>query len=55
MAGSIDYAAAGHGIVGIMRVYANILATHSIRVNSVRPREGGQISMTVGTIIGWRR
>ncbi|MDY6997883.1 MAG: mycofactocin-coupled SDR family oxidoreductase [Actinomycetota bacterium] len=37
MAGSVGYAAAKHGIVGIMRVYANFLAQYSIRVNSVHP------------------
>jgi SDR family mycofactocin-dependent oxidoreductase len=37
MAGSIGYTAAKHGIVGLMRNYANILAPHSIRVNSVHP------------------
>ncbi|WP_283607281.1 mycofactocin-coupled SDR family oxidoreductase [Mycolicibacterium poriferae] len=35
--GSVGYAAAKHGIVGIMRVYANFLAQYSIRVNSVHP------------------
>ena len=35
--GSIGYAAAKHGIVGLMRVYANLLAPHSIRVNSIHP------------------
>ncbi|WP_099022721.1 mycofactocin-coupled SDR family oxidoreductase [Mycolicibacterium palauense] len=37
MAGSIGYAAAKHGIVGLMRVYANLLAQYNIRVNSVHP------------------
>lgn len=37
MAGSLGYAAAKHAIVGLMRVYANLLAPHSIRVNSVHP------------------
>ena len=37
MAGSLGYAAAKHGIVGLMRVYANLLAPYSIRVNSVHP------------------
>jgi NAD(P)-dependent dehydrogenase (short-subunit alcohol dehydrogenase family) len=37
VAGSVGYAAAKHGIVGLMRVYANVLAPHSIRVNSVHP------------------
>jgi SDR family mycofactocin-dependent oxidoreductase len=36
-AGSIGYAAAKHGLVGLMRVYANHLAPYSIRVNSVHP------------------
>jgi SDR family mycofactocin-dependent oxidoreductase len=36
-AGSIGYAAAKHGLVGLMRVYANLLARHSIRVNSIHP------------------
>jgi SDR family mycofactocin-dependent oxidoreductase len=36
-AGSIGYAAAKHGVVGLMRVYANLLARHSIRVNSIHP------------------
>ena len=36
-AGSIGYAAAKHGVVGLMRVYANLLAKHSIRVNSIHP------------------
>ena len=35
--GSVGYAAAKHGIVGLMRVYANLLAPHSIRVNSMHP------------------
>lgn len=35
--GSVGYAAAKHGMVGIMRVYANFLAQYSIRVNSVHP------------------
>jgi SDR family mycofactocin-dependent oxidoreductase len=36
-AGSIGYTAAKHGVVGLMRVYANLLARHSIRVNSIHP------------------
>lgn len=35
--GAMGYTAAKHGIVGLMRQYANILAEHSIRVNSVHP------------------
>jgi SDR family mycofactocin-dependent oxidoreductase len=36
-AGSIGYTAAKHGLVGLMRLYANLLARHSIRVNSIHP------------------
>jgi SDR family mycofactocin-dependent oxidoreductase len=36
-AGSVGYAAAKHGVVGLMRVYANLLARESIRVNSIHP------------------
>lgn len=35
--GSIGYTAAKHGVVGLMRIYANLLAQHSIRVNTVHP------------------
>lgn len=35
--GAIGYTASKHGLVGLMRVYANLLAQHSIRVNSVHP------------------
>jgi SDR family mycofactocin-dependent oxidoreductase len=35
--GGIGYAAAKHGVVGLMRVYATTLAPHNIRVNSVHP------------------
>ena len=35
--GSLGYTAAKHGMVGLMREYANVLARHSIRVNSVHP------------------
>ena len=33
----MGYAAAKHGVVGLMRSYANNLAPHSIRVNTVHP------------------
>nr|WP_156763106.1 mycofactocin-coupled SDR family oxidoreductase [Mycobacterium sp. E787] len=36
-AGSVGYAAAKHGVVGLMRVYANLLAPQNIRVNSIHP------------------
>jgi SDR family mycofactocin-dependent oxidoreductase len=35
--GGLGYTAAKHGVVGLMRSYANILAPHSIRVNSIHP------------------
>lgn len=35
--GSLAYVASKHGLVGLMRSYANNLAAHSIRVNSVHP------------------
>ncbi|WP_320783524.1 mycofactocin-coupled SDR family oxidoreductase [Streptomyces sp. CRN 30] len=35
--GGLGYAASKHGLVGLMRTYANNLAPHSIRVNSVHP------------------
>jgi SDR family mycofactocin-dependent oxidoreductase len=35
--GGLGYTAAKHGVVGLMRSYANILAPHNIRVNSVHP------------------
>lgn len=35
--GMLGYTAAKHGMVGLMRSYANILAKHNIRVNTVHP------------------
>ena len=35
--GGLGYSAAKHGVVGLMRNYANNLAAHSIRVNVVLP------------------
>ena len=37
IAGALGYVAAKHGIVGLMRTYANFLAPHRIRVNSLHP------------------
>ena len=37
IAGSLGYTVAKHGVVGLMRAYANFLANYSIRVNSVHP------------------
>jgi len=35
--GALAYVASKHGLVGLMRSYANNLAAHSIRVNTVNP------------------
>ncbi len=35
--GSMGYAAAKHGVVGLMRGWATVLAKHSIRVNTLHP------------------
>jgi NAD(P)-dependent dehydrogenase (short-subunit alcohol dehydrogenase family) len=35
--GGLGYTASKHGVVGLMRSYANILGPHRIRVNSVHP------------------
>ncbi|HVV76712.1 MAG TPA: mycofactocin-coupled SDR family oxidoreductase [Mycobacteriales bacterium] len=37
MPGFLAYTAAKHGVVGLMRVWANALARYNIRVNSVAP------------------
>ncbi len=36
-AGFLGYTAAKHGVIGLMRSWANYLAPHMIRVNSVAP------------------
>jgi NAD(P)-dependent dehydrogenase (short-subunit alcohol dehydrogenase family) len=35
--GALAYTASKHGVVGLMRAYANFLAPHRIRVNTVHP------------------
>lgn len=52
--GMLGYTAAKHGVVGLMRSWANFLAKHHIRVNSVAPTtvktpmaNDGDISMIV--------
>lgn len=35
--GLLGYTAAKHGVIGLMRSWANLLAKHNIRVNSVAP------------------
>lgn len=37
VAGSLGYTVAKHGVVGLMRAYANFLGQFNIRVNSVHP------------------
>jgi SDR family mycofactocin-dependent oxidoreductase len=48
--GGLGYTASKHGVVGLMRSYANILAPHSIRVNSVHPT-GVNTPMVVNDIM----
>jgi len=36
-AGGMAYTAAKHGVVGLMRAWANLLGPHNIRVNTVHP------------------
>ncbi|HEY4409665.1 MAG TPA: mycofactocin-coupled SDR family oxidoreductase [Acidimicrobiia bacterium] len=35
--GGLGYFAAKHGVIGLMRCYANLLGPHSVRVNTVHP------------------
>jgi SDR family mycofactocin-dependent oxidoreductase len=35
--GGLGYTASKHGVVGLMRSYANVLAPHNVRVNTVHP------------------
>ncbi|MGE0136911.1 MAG: mycofactocin-coupled SDR family oxidoreductase [Ilumatobacteraceae bacterium] len=46
--GTFGYAAAKHGVVGLMRSYARALGPHNIRVNSVHPT-GVNTTMVVNT------
>lgn len=54
VAGMLGYTAAKHGVVGLMRSWANFLAPHNIRVNSVAPTtvrtpmaNNGDVSMII--------
>lgn len=47
-AGHLAYGAAKHGVVGLMRKYANLLAPYSIRVNSVHP-----CGVDTPMLVGW--
>jgi len=48
--GGLGYTASKHGLVGLMRSYANNLAPHSIRVNTVHPT-GVNTPMVVNDIM----
>lgn len=48
--GGLGYTASKHGVVGLMRSYANILAPHNIRVNSVHPT-GVRTPMVVNEVM----
>lgn len=48
--GGLAYTASKHGVVGLMRAYANYLAPHSIRVNSVHPT-GANTPMVVNEVM----
>jgi SDR family mycofactocin-dependent oxidoreductase len=54
VAGMLAYTAAKHGVIGLMRSWANFLAPHYIRVNSVAPTtvatpmaNNGDVSMII--------
>lgn len=50
--GAMDgYVAAKHGVVGLMRSYANWLAPHNIRVNTIHPT-GVETPMIMNEVIG---
>ena len=48
--GGLGYTAAKHGVVGLMRSYANYLAPHNIRVNTVHPT-GVRTPMVVNDVM----
>lgn len=48
--GGLGYTASKHGVVGLMRSYANTLAPHRIRVNSVHPT-GVRTPMVVNEVM----
>jgi NAD(P)-dependent dehydrogenase (short-subunit alcohol dehydrogenase family) len=48
--GGLGYTAAKHGVVGLMRSYANNLAPHRIRVNSVHPT-GVRTPMVINAVM----
>ena len=50
-AGVAGYAAAKHGVVGLMRSFANSLSPHNIRVNTVHPT-GVATPMVMNDVLG---
>jgi SDR family mycofactocin-dependent oxidoreductase len=50
-AGALGYAAAKHGVVGLMRSFANWLSPHGIRVNTVHPT-GVATPMVENDVVG---
>lgn len=51
--GLIGYAAAKHGVVGVMRCYANALAPHNIRVNTIHPTGVNTAMVQRAGLIPW--
>ena len=49
--GALGYAAAKHGVVGLMRSFANWLSPHNIRVNTVHPT-GVATPMVENDVVG---
>lgn len=49
--GALAYVAAKHGIVGLMRSYANLLAPHRIRVNTILPTGIGTVMVMSQALI----
>ncbi|MCW2527499.1 MAG: Short-chain dehydrogenase/reductase [Pseudonocardiales bacterium] len=50
-AGALGYASAKHGVVGLMRSFANWLSPHNIRVNTVHPT-GVRTPMVMNDVLG---
>jgi SDR family mycofactocin-dependent oxidoreductase len=52
--GGLDgYGAAKHGVVGLMRGYANVLARHSIRVNTIHPNAVATPMIMNDPVMSW--
>jgi len=48
-----DYTASKHGVVGLMRTFANELAPHNIRVNSIHPTGVRTDMVTNPQLVDW--